>query len=90
MQTVKPTTTQVVAEAMQSIVRLEDICEPVLGLKFDVARRWYALGKLPLPAFRLGSAKRGTLYVHNDDIAKLIEDRRKKATQRLKTLEAIR
>ncbi|MEA3393273.1 MAG: pyocin activator PrtN family protein [Pseudomonadota bacterium] len=90
MEHAKPAKPQVVAEAMQNIVRLEDICEPVLGLKFDVARRWHALGKLPLPAFRLGSAKRGILYVHNDDITKLIEDRRKKATQRLKTLEATR
>lgn len=74
-------------EALDDIVPLQDICEKVLNLKFDVARRWHALGKLPIPAFRLGSAKRGTLYVHKDDIAKLIESRRKKATQRVNKLE---
>ena len=89
MKTEKATTPQAVADAMENITPLADICETVLGLRPDVAKRWHALGKLPLPAFRLGSAARGTLYVHNDDIAGLIESRRKKATQRLKTLGAV-
>ena len=76
-------------DELDNITPLADICEEVLNLKFDVARRWHALGKLPLPAFRLGSAKRGPLYVHKDDIADLIEKRRKAATKRLKTLETV-
>lgn len=76
-------------DELDNITLLSDICEKVLDLKFDVARRWHALGKLPLPAFRLGSAKRGPLYVHKDDIAALIEKRRKAATKRVKTLEPV-
>jgi hypothetical protein len=66
-------------EALQDIVLLQDICEPYLGMKFIVARRHHAAGTLPIKAFRLSGSRRGPLFVHNDDLAKLVEKRRKKA-----------
>lgn len=62
---------------LEDLIPLEDICEPLLGLSFVIARRYHALGKLGVKAFRLGNPRRGTLYVHRDDIAALIEKRRK-------------
>lgn len=66
-----------VIPGLEDLIRLEDICEPLLGLTFGIASRHHALGKLPLKAFRLGNPRRGVLYVHRDDIAALIEKRRK-------------
>jgi hypothetical protein len=63
------------------LVRLEDICEPYLGMKFIVARRHHAAGTLPITAFRLVSSRRGPLFVHHDDLARLIEKRRKRAAK---------
>ena len=63
------------------LVRLEDICEPYLGMKFIVARRHQAAGTLPITAFRLASSRRGPLFVHSDDLARLIEKRRKRAAR---------
>lgn len=65
--------------ALQDIVLLSDICDDYLGMTFVVARRRHALGTLPVRAFRLNDGRRGPLYVHNDDLAKLIQRRRTKA-----------
>lgn len=59
------------------LVLLHDVCKPILGITFQVARRYHALGKLSVPAFRLGDNRRGPLFVHKDDITALIEKRRK-------------
>lgn len=75
------------ADNTNDLLLLSDICEKVLNLKFDVARRWHALGKLPLPAFRLGSAKRGPLYVHKDDVEQHIAARRNHALARVRNKE---
>jgi hypothetical protein len=66
-------------EALNDLVLLKDICNPYFGMTFEVARRRHALGTLPIKAFRLNDGRRGPLYVHNDDLQKLIERRRKKA-----------
>lgn len=66
-------------EALQDIVLLSAICEQYLGMTFEVARRRHALGTLPVKAFRLNDGRRGPIYVHNDDLAALIQRRRKKA-----------
>lgn len=66
-------------EALRDVVLLEDICEKYLGMTYVVARRKHAMGTLPVKAFRFNDTRRGPLYVHNDDLAKLIQRRRTKA-----------
>lgn len=66
-------------EALQDLTLLADICDPYLGMTFVVARRHHAAGTLPVKAFRLASSRRGPLFVHNDDLAKLVNRRRTKA-----------
>lgn len=66
------------AEALQDITPLSEICEAYLGLKYDFARRKHALGTLPIRAFRLSGTRRGPLFVHNEDLRKLIDRRRKR------------
>lgn len=66
---------------LEDLIRLEDICEPLLGLSFVIARRYHALNKLALKAFRLGNARRGPLYVHKDDITAHIEKRRRESSR---------
>jgi hypothetical protein len=65
--------------ALQDITPLKDICDQYLGMCFTVARRRHALGTLPVKAFRLNDGRRGPLYVHNDDLEKLIQRRRTRA-----------
>lgn len=65
----------------KDLVLLESIAKPLLGISFVVARRYHALNKLALKAFRLGNARRGPLYVHKDDIAAHIEKRRRESSR---------
>ena len=67
------------SEALKDLVLLRDICDEYLGMCFVVARRRHAQGTLPVKAFRLNDGRRGPLYVHNDDLEKLIQRRRTKA-----------
>lgn len=67
------------AEALKDLTLLSDICDEYLGMSFAIARRHHAAGTLPVKAFRLNSSRRGPLFVHNDDLAKLIQRRRTRA-----------
>ncbi len=60
----------------ENLVMLKDICKPILGISWQVARRYHAMGKLSLKTFRLGDTRRGPLFVHRDDVTDLIEKRR--------------
>lgn len=60
----------------ENLVMLKDICKPILGISWQVARRYHALGKLSVKTFRLGDSRRGPLFVHRDDVTELIEKRR--------------
>lgn len=71
--------TEMIPEAAD-LVPLHEICKPILGISFEVARRYHALGKLSVTAFRLGDKRRGPLFVHRDDITALIDKRRKGKT----------
>lgn len=71
----KPSIPQV--PQFDDLVKLEDICKPIMGITFQVARRYHALGKLSVKAFRLGDTSRGPLFVHKDDLEALIDKRRK-------------
>lgn len=61
------------------LVRLDAICDDYLGLSFEVARRRHAMGTLPVRAFRLSDGRRGPLFVHVDDVQRLIARRRTRA-----------
>jgi hypothetical protein len=83
----KPVTVTEVEVAVSSTVTpdafgllpLAGICEKYLGLTYDVARRKYSLGTLAVKAFRLNDSRRGPLYVHVDDLERLIARRRSRA-----------
>lgn len=61
------------------LVPLDEICVPFFNNKPVVARRKAALNQLPVPAFRLGDARRGPLYVRKSDLEALAERRYKEA-----------
>lgn len=67
------------ADALQDLTLLSKICDEYFGMTFTVARRKHAIGTLPIKAFRLGDTRRGPIYVHNDDLERLIQRRRSKA-----------
>lgn len=73
---------EVVADGLEpnalGLVSLEALC-PLLGMTYVVARRKHAAGTLAVKAFRLGDTRRGPLFVHMDDIEKLITRRRSRA-----------
>lgn len=67
------------AESLERLRLLKDICDEYLGMSFATARRRHAMGTLPVRAFRLNDGRRGPLFVHDDDLGRLIQRRRTKA-----------
>lgn len=66
---------------MEDLVLLFDICEKYFGIKPRIARQKAAIGTLPVPAFRLGDARKGPLYVRKSDLDAHIEERAAKASK---------
>lgn len=50
------------------IVRLDDICESLFGMKPQHARRKAAINQLPVPTFRLNNTRKGPLLVRRSDL----------------------
>lgn len=71
--------------ALGDLTLLSDICDDYLGMCFIVARRRFALGTLPVKAFRLNDGRRGPIYVHNDDLEALVKRRRSRAPSQPQT-----
>jgi len=67
------------AEYETPTVPLAEICEKYLGLKPRTAEDKAALGQLPLPTFRLGTSQKSPRLVHLQDLAELIDQKRKEA-----------
>jgi len=61
---------------MDDLVKLEDICKPLLGVKYETARRQMNRGELPIPAFRTSNSRRGPIFVRQSDIDAHIQKRR--------------
>lgn len=55
---------------------LSDICEKYLGMKPRTAEDKAALGRLPIPTFRLGDSQKAPRLVHLEDLAHHIEKMR--------------
>lgn len=60
---------------MSDLLKLDDICTELFGIKPIIARRKAALGQLPVPAFRLNEARKGPFLVRKSDIDALVEKR---------------
>ncbi|GDX06323.1 pyocin activator PrtN family protein [Buttiauxella sp. A111] len=58
---------------------LADISEKYLGLKPRTAEEKAAVGKLPLPSFRLGDTQKAPRLIHLQDLAEHIDNQRRKA-----------
>ncbi len=71
------------AEYETPTVPLAEICEKYLGMKPSTAESKAALGQLPLPTFRLGDSQKSPRLVHLQDLAELIERKRKEAKELL-------
>lgn len=67
------------AEYETPTVPLSEICEKYLGLKSSTAESKAALGQLTLPTFRLGNSQKSPRLVHLQDLAELIDSKRKEA-----------
>lgn len=52
----------------EDLIKLDDVAKSVFGLKADIARRKAVLGQLPIPAFRLGNARKGPMYIRKADL----------------------
>ncbi len=67
------------AEYETPAVPLSDICEKYLGMKPSTAESKAALGQLAFPTFRLGNSQKSPRLVHLQDLAELIDRKRKEA-----------
>ncbi|CAI1502043.1 Pyocin activator protein PrtN [Serratia grimesii] len=71
------------AEYEKSNIPLSEIAEPYLGLKPSTAEQKAAEGKLPIATFRVGNTQKSPRLVHVEDLAALIDQRRKEAKEEL-------
>jgi hypothetical protein len=62
------------------LMKLDDVCGLLFGLKPVIARRKAALGQLPVPAFRLNDARKGPFLLRKSDVDALVERRAGAAT----------
>jgi hypothetical protein len=58
---------------------LSDICEKYLGMKPRTAEDKAAIGRLPIPTFRLGDTQKAPRLVHLEDLASHIDKMRQDA-----------
>ncbi|CAI0754571.1 MULTISPECIES: pyocin activator PrtN family protein [Serratia] len=71
------------AEYEKSNIPLSEIAERYLGLKPATAEQKAAEGKLPIATFRVGNTQKAPRLVHVEDLATLIDQRRKAAKEEL-------
>ncbi|WP_336062661.1 pyocin activator PrtN family protein [Serratia sp. 201] len=71
------------AEYEKSNIPLSEIAERYLGLKPATAEQKAAEGKLPIATFRVGNTQKAPRLVHIEDLATLIDQRRKAAKEEL-------
>lgn len=71
------------AEYEKSNIPLSEIAERYLGLKPATAEQKAAEGKLPIATFRVGNSQKAPRLVHIEDLAALIDLRRKEAKEEL-------
>lgn len=70
--------TMLFAQFEKPTVKLEEISQDYFGLTPDQAKRRAGTGDLPVPVFRLSTAKSPWL-IHIDDLAKYIDQTRQQA-----------
>ncbi|MCK7227148.1 pyocin activator PrtN family protein [Enterobacter asburiae] len=71
------------AEYETPTVPLSEICGKYLGMKPSTAESKAALGQLALPTFRLGNSQKSPRLVHLQDLAELIDRKRREAKELL-------
>jgi hypothetical protein len=71
------------AEYEKSNIPLSEIAERYLGLKPATAEQKAAEGRLPIATFRVGNTQKAPRLVHIEDLAALIDLRRKEAKEEL-------
>ena len=74
---------------MSDLIKLDDICTELFGIKPVIARRKAVLGQLPVPAFRLNDARKGPFLVRKSDIDALIQKRHGDASKLLAKMESV-
>lgn len=81
------TFTMLFARFESPTVRLEEISEEFFGISAKFAGRHAQKGDIPVPTFRLGSAKSGWL-IHLEDLANYIDKQRQQAQKDHQNLTA--
>ncbi|MCS2150757.1 pyocin activator PrtN family protein [Scandinavium manionii] len=76
------------AEYETPAVPLSEICEKYLGIKPATAEKKALLGELLLPTFRLAESQKAPRLVHLQDLAELIDLKRKEAKELLKYINS--
>lgn len=71
------------AEYEKSNIPLSEIAERYLGMRPSTAEQKAAEGKLPIATFRVGNTQKAPRLVHVEDLANLIDQRRKEAKSEL-------
>lgn len=57
------------------LLPLDEVAKSVFGMKPEAARRKAVLGQLSIPAFRLGNARKGPMYIRKSDLDKHMQER---------------
>lgn len=66
------------------LLLLDEVAKSVFSMNPKLARRRAVLGQLPIPAFRLGNARKGPMYIRKSDLDKHMQERYE-AAKRLTT-----
>jgi hypothetical protein len=64
-----------------AVVRLADICDGMLGFKYQEARKQAALNTLPFPVFKVRDSVQSPYLVRVDQLAAWLDARAEEAAQ---------
>ncbi len=71
------------AQYEKTVIPLKEICEEYFACRFHTAKEKAKASTLPVAAFQMGKGQKAQWFVHVEDLAKLIDDRRAEAREEM-------
>lgn len=70
-------------------IKVENICEEVMGMTYRRVLRLYNSRTLPIPAFKFSDSQRAPLFVTRHDLDEYATERRKRVAKELAAMKDV-